>query len=273
VDHRQAEYRIRPTDWHEGHYDIYSVDQVAGLVQGSVEHRDYMPFEVFGRYDGEKPVYTTPRRRSPVSDSLDTFLALTYPASARLSAQETLSIDLTCTNGFLPEQLQLGDISQPTSTSPELMEFRNILPPTAPSQPPVGSNTQWHFLSHLALNYLSIANRENIKELLGLYVFPESRDRANIEANRKRIDGIRDLTVTAGDRIVSGYIMRGNTIRMKLRQDHFASPGDMFLFGSIMDYLFSAYSSINSFTHFFVEESTTGETYSWTPRIGERFLV
>jgi len=104
-------------------------------------------------------------------------------------------------------------------------------------------------------------------------VFPESRDRANIEANRKRIDGIRDLTVTAGDRIVSGYIMRGNTIRMKLRQDHFASPGDMFLFGSIMDYLFSAYSSINSFTHFFVEESTTGETYSWTPRIGERFLV
>ena len=273
ADHRQAEYRIRPTGGQDGHYEVYSVDQVTGLVQGSVEHREYMPIEVFRRYDAHTPVYALTRRISPVRQTLDVFLALTYPASAELVAQETLSIGLTCTNASLPERLQLGDISQPTSTSPELMTFRNILPPTAPIQPPIGSNTLWHFLSHLSLNYLSIASQGNIKELLGLYVFPKGRDRAKIAANFKRIDGIQDLKVTATDRLVAGHIMRGREIRMKLSKDHFASPGDMFLFGTVMDYLFSVYSSINAFTHFFVEETITGETYSWPPRIGERFLV
>ena len=60
---------------------------------------------------------------------------------------------------------------------------------------------------------------------------------------------------------------------MKLRQDHFASAGDMYLFGTVMDYFFAVYSSINAYTQLVVEETITGETYTWPPRIGERLLV
>ena len=65
----------------------------------------------------------------------------------------------------------------------------------------------------------------------------------------------------------------GREIRMKLRQDHFASVGDMFLFSTVMDYFFAVYSSMNAFTQLVVEETITGEIYKWPPRIGERFLV
>lgn len=273
IDHLQPEYRIRPSGFQPGHFEVYSIDGVVGLMQGSVQHRAYVPFEIFGHGNGQSPVYAVTRRNSPVGQGQDVFLALTYPSDADLVARETLSIGLTCTNASLPERLQLGDISQQTSTSPELMTFRNIIAPTAPNLPPIGGNMLWHFLSHMALNYLSLANRNNVRELLNLYVFPEGRDRAKIAANCKRIDGIVDLKVTPADRLVLGHPMRGREIRMKISQDHFASPGDMFLFGTVMDYLFSVFSSMNAFTHLIVEETITGETYTWPPRIGERLLV
>ena len=273
VNHQKAEYRVRPTTRQDGHYQVYSIDSVTGLVQGTVEHREYRPFAFFGQQEKGIPVYNVAWKNSQISQSSEVYLSLTYPPWAELAASETLSISLRCTNASLPENIQLGDISQPTETSPELMEFRNILPPTAPIQPPIGSNMLWHFLSHLSLNYLSLSSGDNIKELLRLYIFPEGRDRAKIAANTRRVNGIVDVRTTSVDRLVSGYMMRGQEIRMKLRQDYFASPGDMFLFGSVMDYFFGVYSSMNSFIHLVIEESTTGETYSWPPRVGDRPLT
>ncbi|MCD6353158.1 MAG: type VI secretion system baseplate subunit TssF [Proteobacteria bacterium] len=272
VDHRQTEYRVRPATGNDRHYQVYSIDRVIGLVQGSVEHREYVPFAFFGQQEDNMPVYNITWKNSLIDQSPNVFLSLTYPPSAELSASETLSTSLTCTNASLPENLQLGDISQPTETSPELMDFKNILPPTTPIQPPIGSNMLWHFLSHLYLNYLSLVHIDNIKELLSLYIFPEGRDRTKIAANTKRVDGILDIQVIPVDRLVSGYMMRGQEIRIKLRQDNFASPGDMFLFGSVMDWFLGVYSSMNCFTKLTVEESITGEIYSWPPRIGDRPL-
>lgn len=273
VDHHQTEYRVRPSARKDGHYQIYSIDSVVGLVQGTVEHREYLPFAFFGQHEDNKPIYNVSWKKSLIDQSPVVYMSVTYPSSAELAISETLSITLTCTNASLPENLQLGDISQPTQNSPELMTFRNILPPTAPIQPPLGSNVLWHFLSHLSVNYLSLARADNIKEMLRLYIFPEGRDRTKIAANMKRVNGVLDIRVSPIDRLVSGYMMRGQEVRMKLRQDSFASLGDMFLFGSVMDYFIGVYSSMNSFTQFIVEESITGEKYSWPPRIGDRYLT
>ncbi len=269
VDHHQTEHRIRPTG---GSYQVYSIDSVTGFVQGSVEQREYVPFALFGQKEDEMPVYNVTWKKSLIDQSSDVFLSLTYPPSAELAVSEILSISLTCTNASLPENLQLGDISQPTPTSPELMEFKNILPPTTPIQPLIGSNMLWQFLSHLSLNYLSLAHADNIKELLNLYIFSEGRDRSKIAANSKRVEGILGIQVTPVDRLVAGYMMRGQRITIKLRKDSFASLGDMFLFGSVLDYFLGVYSSMNCFTQVLVEESITGETYSWPPRIGDRPL-
>ncbi|HEU19860.1 MAG TPA: type VI secretion system baseplate subunit TssF [Deltaproteobacteria bacterium] len=273
IDHHQTEYRVRPSARRDGHYQIYAIDRVVGLVQGTVEHREYLPFAFFGQHDDNKPVYNVTWKKSLIDQSPVVYVSVTYPPSAELVASETLSIMLTCTNASLPENLQLGDISQPTQNSPELTTFRNILPPTAPIQPPIGSNVLWHFLSHLSVNYLSLGRADNIKEMLRLYIFPEGRDRTKIAANMKRVNGILDIRISPIDRLVSGCMMRGQEIRIKLRQDSFASVGDMFLFGSVMDYFIGVYSSMNSFTQLIVEESITGEQYSWLPRIGDRYLI
>jgi len=273
LDHRGTEYPVRPSGSNASHYQVYSVEDVVGFVQGTAKQRNYVPFEVFNPQSQDNPVYHVKSRRSPVKTGLDVYLSVAYPPEIRSPALETLSIELLCTNGALPEGLQVGDISVLTSSSPEFADFRNILPPTSNVLPPLGSNLLWRLLSHLSLNYVSLAKAENLVALLELYVFSETRDRAAVVANRKRIEGIQHVETKASNRLVSGIMMRGQDVTVKLRQDHFAGQGDFFLFGSVLDYFLGCYASMNSYTQFIVEEVLKGDRYQWPVRIGEHFLI
>ena len=273
LDHRQAQYPVRPSGPNTDHYRVYSVDQVTGLVRGSVERKAYVPLELFSAHNAGRPVYHLVRRPSPLDRSARVFLTFPYAKWTGPPVDETLSMGLSCTNAALPEKLQLGDVSQPTSSSPELLEFRNLIPLTASVEPPLGSNALWLLLSHMSLNYLSLANARNLKELLRLYIFPEGRDKPKIAANEKRVNGIEEVRVSPADRLVSGHMMRGQEIEMRVRQDNFASTGDMFLFCSVLDYFLGVYASMNAFTRLKVLDTITGETYLWPTRLGDTPLL
>ena len=101
-----------------------------------------------------------------------------------------LSVRLTCTNGSLPESLKLGDISQPTSSSPDRMQFRNIRTVSPALNPPTGEALLWRMVSHVSLNFLSVANAENLQALLSLYVFPERHEQGQEPGQgRARVQG------------------------------------------------------------------------------------
>ena len=273
LDHRRTEYPVRASGGNPAHYQVFAVDEVTGILRGSVARRSYAPFDRFRVSAQDQPVFRILRRLSPVDNSAQIYLSLPYMHTSGVPVEETLSIKLSCTNGTLPESLQLGDISRPTASSPELLAFENIIPTTAPIQPPLGENTLWRFLSHLSLNYLSVAGSDTLKELLRLYVFPGGRDKAKIAANLKRIDGIETVRVASADRLISGYLLRGRDVRLELRQDCFAGPGDLYLFGAMLDRFFAAYAAMNTFTRLSVRDTITGDSYRWQPRIGDTPLL
>ncbi|SMF09432.1 type VI secretion system baseplate subunit TssF [Desulfovibrio gilichinskyi] len=273
LDHKRPEYQVRTSGDSGGDYQVYSVDTVSGYVQGTVEERAYKPFHMFNPQAGEMPVYTVHHRRSIVQDKTDLFVSVAYPAMGKEPRQETLSMSLTCTNGSLPEKLRFGDISKPTETSPELASFENIRPPTSPVQPPLGNNLLWRLLSHLYINYLSMAEVESLRAMVKLYVFTDTRDRGSVVANTKRVDAITGMQVTEGDRLVKGLVMRGRDIKMSLNGDGFANSGDLYLFSSVMNRFFSGYASVNCFTRLTVEDTLNKEFYKWTAMIGNRPLL
>ncbi|MBE9551385.1 MAG: type VI secretion system baseplate subunit TssF, partial [Proteobacteria bacterium] len=273
LDHRKTEYVVRPSGANRSHYQVYALKKVVGYAQGTAEERKYVPFEAFNPEPELHPIYHTTVRRSPVETDIDVYLSVAYPREGGSPVSETLSIELLCTNGSLPETLQIGDIAMPTSSTPEFAEFRNIRPPTSNVLPPLGTNLLWRLLSHLSLNFISLAKAENLRALLGLYIFPDNRDRTAVVANQRRLDGIEGIVTKPSNRLVSGVMMRGQEIVMKLRQDHFASPGDLYLFGSILDYFLGAYSSMNTYTQLFVQETLKGDQYQWPARVGDHPLI
>jgi len=273
LDHRSEHHLVRPAGLTPDHGQVYSVDRVTGFIRGSAEERSYAPFELFRKEHRNAPTFHTTVGTSPLRPGFDIHLAVAYPKGEGLPAAETLSLSLTCTNGSLPEAMRLGDLREPTGSSPECATFRNITPVTPALLPPLGKNLLWRLISHLALDRLSLADGVNLRALLSLYLFEEGRDRATLLADRRRIDGIGEVSATPADRLVGGTCMRGRNIALELRGDHFAGAGDLFLFGSVLDRFLAGSASLNAFTRLTVREMLRGEEYQWPPRLGHQALL
>ncbi len=273
LDHKKPEYPVRPSTQNPEHYQVFTVNAVTGFSQGSVTERRYLPFEMFNPQVEATPVYSLHHRLSPLGGKAELHLSVAYPGSGDMPRQETLSVDILCTNASLPETLRAGDVRMPTETSPELADFTSIRPPTAPVQPPLGRNMLWRLLSHMYLNYLSVATPENLRSMLKLYIFPETRDRMAVLANTRRADAITGLQVRATERFVRGKIARGQDISLTLDRQGFAGEGDMYLFGSVLDVFLGNYAAINAFTRLTAEDNLRKERFTWPERLGDRPLL
>ncbi|MCP3941797.1 MAG: type VI secretion system baseplate subunit TssF [Desulfobacteraceae bacterium] len=272
VDHEKEKIRIKPSFKISDAYQIYSVDKVTGFIQGSVTPINYLPMDYFSFDTKKQSFYKVVRQISPITNAYEVYIHLAYAGEKTEYRQETLSIELTCTNGSEPENLMPGDICESTSNSPELLDFINIIPPTSNVEPPLEGKTLWRLLSHMSLNLLSLKDVESLKKIFQLYVFPDSRDKGMVVANLRRIEGLLDFKIETEDRLIRGLVVRGVKIILTLSMDAFASMGDVVVFGSVIDEFFSRYSGINSFTRLIIQESISGESFSWLPRIGKTHL-
>lgn len=273
LDHRSERNLIRPAALPPDHVQIFSVDRVTGFIRGTCRERSYLPFECFHQPTQAQPAYHTTISASAVRPGFDVQLLVAYPNGEGLPEAETLSVGLTCTNGALAERLRIGDLCRAADSMPEFATCANISPVTATVLPPLGGSQLWRLLSHLSLNRMSLDSAENLRALLNLHLFEGNRDRASLTANRKRLDGIAGMTSHPADRLVRGIPIRGLELELRLRGDHFAGAGDLFVFGSVLDEFLGGCPSLNTFTRLTVHEVTRGEEIEWQPRLGQTRLV
>ncbi|PCJ86090.1 MAG: type VI secretion system baseplate subunit TssF [Thiotrichaceae bacterium] len=271
-DHKRNEYRVRPLRDVDNNFQIYSVDKVSGHNRRSGSQTSYREIGLANPDLNSEPVYQL-NHRQVENDGTQVFVSFSYPQEYTLSNQETLAIELTCSNGTHPSKLKPGDISKSTSSTSDLMTFSNILQPSDHQNVPTGSSMLWRLLSHLSLNYLSLADTDNLKALLGLYIFSSNTGNTLEVANRKRIEGVSSVTVEACDRLISGLPMRGQSIKVRVNPANYAGMGDMYLFGVLLDRLFASFASINCFTEFSMTDEASEETFTWPIRIGDRPLI
>lgn len=271
LNHRRAEVRVRPAGERDGNIQVYSVDEVVGHTRGSALRQEYRSINLYA--GGQEPYYDMRFVPGAEGGRAEPYLLVTYPQGLDLPVQQTLILGLTCSNGRLTAQLRPGDISRSTTGTSDLISFRNLLPPADGAEPPMGEAVLWRLLSHLSLNYLPIANAETLQALLRLYVVQGSIQSPREVANLRRISAISTVGTRAGDRLFGGNLIRGQDIRASMRQDYFASAGDMFLFGSLLDRVLATFSTLNSFSTFTLVDEQTGNTYAWPARLGKRALI
>jgi len=274
LKHREPEIPLRAAEMPPGSFQIFSVDAVTGRSQGEPHARAFAPFAGFQNTAGEVPVYHTLHRSSDREGHTDLFLSVAYPPGASVPESEVISARMTCTNACLTDMLQAGDIRLPTSNSPELATFANISAPSTSQPPPAAGDLLPYLVSHLSTNYQSIARLDRLKSLLRSYLVPGgSRDKPREIANERRMNGLLALKAEPEERVIDRSVYRGLSIRITARHDHFVSPGDLYLFGSILDYFFGNYVGVNSFTSLTVESKLTGEYIQWPARLGTRPLL
>lgn len=268
---------VRATEIDPLHMEVYSVDAVTGLRAGRADRVAYRPFFDFthGMQRVADMAYFRLRRTlSPVDDGIDTYLSIATPRDVMPEQiEETLSIDLTCTNRSLPSKLRPGDISVPTPASPTTAKFKNIAAVTTAIRPPLGSELHWRLISHLAVNQRSLADPAVLRAVLEVYNFHALVEHQSGRANRLRVEAIRAVTTRAVTRLLANTPVRGVHTNIEMEEANFSGRGDAFIFGSILDELLATQVSMNSFDELSIKLQPSQAEYKWTARSGRQPIL
>lgn len=274
LDGKQDRYLLLPAEYSTRHCGIFSVDRVVGWKPGGMGYEEYVPFESF-EHDPSfdvpvaRPYYSMRQQPSMIDDGLETWLSFGLRDLAR---HETLSIELTCTNQNLSQQLQSDQICRRCEGTPEFLRFRNITDVTPSYAPPLHRDFLWKLISNMSLNYLSLSNIEALKVILETYDLPRYYDQKAEHISKNRLDGLTRIQHTQVDRLYRGLPVRGVRTELEMNPQHYLCEGELFLFASVLNEFFALYASLNSY-HELQVKSAQGEVYQWTPRMGQQPLL
>ncbi|AUO23995.1 type VI secretion system baseplate subunit TssF [Pseudomonas sp. SDT2931_S440] len=270
LDGKQDEYLLLPGEYARGNCGVFSVDKVTGWRPGGLGYQEYVPFESFEHdFGSAAPSYGVRQRPSLQHAGLDTWLSFDR---CPVHEQETLSIELTCTNHNLPRLLQVGDINQACEQTPEFLSFRNITAATPSFAPPLDSDFLWRLISNMSLNYLSLTDINALRVILETYDLPRYHDRQVEKVSRRRLGALRSISHQPVDRLHRGLPFRGLRVDLTIDPEGYLGEGDVFVFASVLNEFFALYASLNSY-HELRVISTQGDVYLWPPRMGQQPLL
>jgi len=242
---RQAEYPLKASYRHADSFEIFSVDQVEGWVEGNLGRsrgtpRVYQPFESFQhqieRAKQRLALYYRVRVKEAVSgDGFEHSLSFVRgDETTTVELDESISVTLTCTNRSRAARLKVGSVCVPTGSSPSFATFRNLIRPTRPLRPALDGSLHWTLISNLSLNYVSLLRRDALVQVLRTYDFPALHDKQAEQASRKRLAGIEEIETKPVDRLVRGMPVRGLKSVLSIRQSAFGSEGELYLFSTVL---------------------------------------
>lgn len=283
---RRSEYRVVPSSRYPAHYEVFSVDGVFGWqdkTQASQrirgEKRVYSAFESFQHEverarNREALYYRTRVKNSIRGDGFDNFIAfIRGDETQSMQVDEAVSLKLTCTNRLLPLELGVGDICEPTDTSPPFATFSNITVPSQSLRPVLDGSLLWMLISNLSLNYLSLLSKDALSSVLRAYDFRALVDRQAERVAQLRLEGIQKIESQPVDKILRGLPVRGLKSTIYIDQNCFGSEGELYLFGTVLSHFFALYASINSFHELVVINASNQEKYTWGTQAGMQPLI
>ena len=276
MEQKRFEYRIVADARREEALDIFSIDEVTGIVAGSNETVPYEPFFSHRHTGANGPTQTfwhSGWRTNKASDVYITFEDLS--GSKKTPDKDTVTLRLTCSNGELPSRLPFGNEEgdfQLGSGGP-ITRIVALTKPTDALQPPQQHGLLWRLVSKLSLNYLSLTSEgvDAFREILRLHNFTGSL------SAEKQIDGILSLRSEPHfARLTSTHgvtFARGTRVELELDEEQFAGTG-AYTFSAIIDVFLGLYTSMNSFSQLVVKTKQRKRVLKqWPPRAGQKILM
>jgi type VI secretion system protein ImpG len=252
--------RVQPAGKKPEHYQIYSVDRITAREVGTAQVKHETSGKPYSQADDSGCCRVT-HSAFPWGVGYEIWVSL----ESQKPGSHTVNVDLTCTNGSIPEKLGVGAITYPTVMTPETVWFTNIKPVTASIPPANGDNRLWKNLARFTINTLSWNGAANFRAVLRRYLPVHCRDQA---ANRERIVGIKGIAVVPADRLAKGRMLRGYEIRLTVCGDNYSGPGDVYLFCSVVNRFLGGFAGESCFVRLVVNETSNGYTFEFPTQFG-----
>lgn len=295
ISDRFSEFQVIPDRTRPRDYEVYQVLSVTGHGARAEQQQDFSPFYAardFGPDEKQGAYFTVQRvprvasekeqrqgKRSSYAGG-ETYLSIVDAKAApyRPDLRE-LSIETLCTNRDLPLFVAVG--RGPTDFTIDFGAPVDVVKcvsgvPTQPRASHAEGELAWRAISHLSLNYLSLADSDQRQGAAGLRDLLRLYGDATDPATRRQIEGVRSVqTKPLTRRVVApGPIAFARGLEVTVTFDDLMFEGrGVFLLGAVLDQFFAKYVSINSFTETVIRSPDRGEVMRWPARIGKRQIL
>jgi type VI secretion system protein ImpG len=284
VTHLTHEYRVIPNLGRPGAHEVWSVDSVTSTGADVDTIRTYQPFFAFrhnAERAGQQAFWHASRRPSERKDDEGTEVFLTLVDmnfDPTVPDTDTLTVHVTGSNRDLPGRLPFGNPEGDFQLEGPgvFTAIRSLVKPTVSLRPPLRRGAHWRLISHLALNILSLVEREGekgpeaLREILRLYDISDS------SVTRQQIDGITKLSarrVVRPLRDTHPGFVRGLEVSIDFDEQNFVGSG-VYLFASVLERFLSLYASVNSFSQLVAStKQREGVMRRWPPRTGDQIIL
>jgi type VI secretion system protein ImpG len=264
LDHRHFEYTATPEA--NRRTETYEVQGVTGIDKATGKRRPYLKFSDFripAVSGGGREGYFQARQEQNAKGRWTTYLSLGRYSDRDAFEEEYLSVDVLALQGGVPrEELQEGALCAAAPEFPAFAEFSNFTRPTPPVYPSKAENTLWFVLSHFNLNFRSLCAKDVLKEVLSLY------DWTHGAQNKKMLEGLVSATARPRHFPVGNQLVAGTEVAVEVRDEAFAEPGELGLFGRVLLEFLSQYSSINHRVSLRLIQIPSGRESAFEPREG-----
>ncbi len=273
-----SEISIRPAGQH-GHYEIYRLLKVSGQSErGLIDYPLLNSLECRPSGGAEEVVRFCQlhRRELPEGEGARSHVRIheELPINAR-PTEETVMADLLCTNGRLPLGLRVGDICQVPGVLAGAfpgLGCRNITAVSPPVDPPRGALLRHALVSHLALAQREMSSLPALHAALDLYNF---RSLVDLQAGREHdllLEALRAVETSEARGLLGGDPVRGIRTEVTIDESVFGSPGELHLFGCVIDRVLSTTAPINHFTEFALRRYKDKGVERWPKRLADQKL-
>ena len=268
-------------------YEVYSIHSVSGIGTTGETDISFRPFysatDITAAGETHPTYYTIHRRMRQRNEKerlrgtrtsylgSEVYLSLVDGNQAPYSASlSQLAVAGLCTNRDLP--LLLSTAGKDAFHLPDggpVLSIATIVSPSRPRPTIAQGDTAWRLISHLSLNYLSIADAGHggaaLRELIGLYAPAGDRIVA------KQLEGVRGVATRPIVRRMTDEVLstavRGLEIKLDFDESFFEGSG-AYVLGSVLERFFRKYVTINSFTETVLTTQQRGEITRWRPESG-----
>ena len=290
VDGTRSEYLLRPDGNSSDHYDVFSVEHVAGHVRRSSQPIAYHPFFSFYRPSAsvfDKPAMYLLRLRQPVAparsvrddlpayQAAQAYLSFVTVAGDPTDLSALVSVDLLCTNRDLPLRLGADSINRPTSDIPSTVQFTNLGPISTPAPAPVGGDGLWRFFAHLQVGLNQFRDRDTFRTMLQLFHLPARYNQGARQKLEALLESIADVSAAPQDQVLGRppTLIRGTEVRLSVHETRFAHYGELVLFGRALDHFLSEAAAANTYSQLRLTGIDQGTEIVFSPRVGTQRLI
>ena len=287
ITNADTEHYVTPNRTALLDYEVYSISSVSGIGTTGETDVAFRPFysatDITAAGETHPTYYTIHRRMRQRNEKerlrgartsylgSEVYLSLVDGNQAPYGASlSQLAVSGLCTNRDLP--LLLSTAGKDAFHLPDggpVLSISTLVSPSRPRPTIAQGDTAWRLISHLSLNYLSIADEGHggaaLRELIGLYAPAGDRIVA------KQLEGVRGVATRPIVRRMTDEILstavRGLEIKLDFDESFFEGAG-AYVLGSVLERFFRKYVTLNSFTETVLTTQQRGEITRWRPESG-----